>query len=182
MAAVNLNLGCGKFPEPGFVNVDKVKGEGVDLAVDLEETPWPWEDGTVRLVKAYHVLEHMSDPYRFMGECHRILKVGCMLKVKVPHYSCRSSFEHPDHKRHFALYFANWFPGWDLVDARLNYSATNGNYIPKLWDDIFNIIAMMMPRFCDRYLCHWVGGYEEIECLLIKKPNEEREDKDATNI
>ena len=46
---MKLNLGCGKNPMPGWVNLDRLDGPGVDLVCDLEslcnyEKAWATED------------------------------------------------------------------------------------------------------------------------------------------
>ena len=42
---LKLNLGSGRNPQTGYLNVDKY-GEA-DLKCDLESFPWPWEAGTL---------------------------------------------------------------------------------------------------------------------------------------
>ena len=45
MQGDNLNLGCGRFPKAGFLNVDWNPGPGVDLVHDLTRIPYPFADG-----------------------------------------------------------------------------------------------------------------------------------------
>ena len=44
---MKLNLGCGHDHKEGYVNVDVSDLGNPDMVVDLEVTPWPWEDGIV---------------------------------------------------------------------------------------------------------------------------------------
>jgi len=62
---LKLNLGCGRKPMAGFLNVDFVQREGVDAVHDLTK-PLPW--GDCDEIHAYHVFEHF---YRY--ECEEIL-------------------------------------------------------------------------------------------------------------
>jgi hypothetical protein len=49
---LKLDLGCGTKKLEGYLGVDKVKLEGVDLVLDLDSTkPWPWKDGSVDAIE-----------------------------------------------------------------------------------------------------------------------------------
>lgn len=78
-----LNLGAGKKPLPGFLNVDFVQRDGIDAVHDLTQ-PLPWTDCDE--IHAYHVFEHF---YRY--ECEAILanwvvalKPGGLLVLEMP--------------------------------------------------------------------------------------------------
>lgn len=57
---INLELGGGNNPNPGFFNIDILPLEKVDLVWDLERTPWPLPDECVLKAVASHVLEHLT--------------------------------------------------------------------------------------------------------------------------
>lgn len=57
---INLELGGGDNPNPGFFNMDILPLEKVDLVWDLERTPWPLPDECVHKAVASHVLEHLN--------------------------------------------------------------------------------------------------------------------------
>jgi len=82
---LRLNLGCGTKQFEGFVNVDKVQLPGVDAIADLEEKRWPWDDNSIEEIRAYHIIEHIREPYDFVQECRRILKPGGILDLRFPH-------------------------------------------------------------------------------------------------
>jgi hypothetical protein len=44
---MKLNLGCGQNKRDGFVNIDKYPTFAPDLLWDLEQTPYPFEAGSV---------------------------------------------------------------------------------------------------------------------------------------
>lgn len=58
--AIKLELGGGNNPNPGFVNIDILPLERVDIVWDLERTPWPLPDACAFQVVASHVLEHIT--------------------------------------------------------------------------------------------------------------------------
>jgi len=81
-----LNLGCGQDIRFGYVNVDVRPLPGVDLVLDLETEPLPFQDNLATEVLAYDVLEHIS--WRrivfVLREIHRVLKPGGVLRARLP--------------------------------------------------------------------------------------------------
>ena len=76
--AVRFDLGCGRNKQHGFIGVDMVALEGVDIVCDLESYPWPFPDECASTVMASHLLEQI-DPkrhgmLRFMDEVWRITR------------------------------------------------------------------------------------------------------------
>ena len=78
------NLGCGNKRIVGWVNVD-LEGEP-DVTHNLSIFPWPFPDGEAEEILASHILEHFykKDAWRFLSECHRMLKAGGVLHIAVP--------------------------------------------------------------------------------------------------
>ena len=75
MKRVIINLGCGKTRIPESIGVDAVEiPETVDVIHDLNETPYPFDNGFADEIHFYHVLEHLDDPVAKLEEIHRILK------------------------------------------------------------------------------------------------------------
>ncbi|MEQ8667508.1 MAG: class I SAM-dependent methyltransferase [Rhodospirillales bacterium] len=182
-----LNLGCGRFPKPGYVNVDVDDRGAQDITHDLNRFPYPFADGAFDLVESSHSLEHLADPFAVMAEIHRLLAPGGKAVIKVPHFS--RGLTHPDHKRGFDVsfpyYFDPDFPGgysgtpFELVSLRLRW---NGQ--PYLKKQVFSwpihtglaavgvvvdLFANLSPALCSRIWCFWVGGFEEIE-FAFRKP------------
>lgn len=107
---MNLNLGCGRRPIPGYVNADLYPAEGVDVVFDAEHFPWPWPDASFSKVHASQVLEHLGPLPTIMREIHRILIPGGTLIARVP-YGLRwlydPSHKHAFNKRTLRAYIAN---------------------------------------------------------------------------
>lgn len=80
-----VNIGCGLNPIPGYLNVDHRAGPGVDVVWNVEDIPWPWHDETFDVVAAHSVFEHVWDLVPIVHECHRVLKPGGILWIRVPH-------------------------------------------------------------------------------------------------
>jgi SAM-dependent methyltransferase len=85
MKPVRLNLGCGHAPIPGWVNIDKFPGFGVDIVTDLNASnSLPFGDATVTEIRAYALLEHLLNWENLMIECARVLMPGGTLDIRVP--------------------------------------------------------------------------------------------------
>ena len=96
-----LNFGCGRNILKGYINIDYVKGNGVDLVHNLNKTPYPFKDNTFDEIYASHILEHLDgDWFKIIKDLHRILKKDGILIVKVPHFSNAAAFIE-NHKRFF---------------------------------------------------------------------------------
>lgn len=135
---VKLDLGCGKNKKAGFIGVDSIAFDGVDVVLDLctlkdgvEEwrvllrptekncdifKPWPWEDGTVEEVYSSHSFEHFNriERVHFWNELYRILKTGGKCQVIVPHHGSSRAYGDLTHEWpavgefHFYYLDKNW--------------------------------------------------------------------------
>jgi predicted SAM-dependent methyltransferase len=82
---LKLNLGCGRNPKAGWVNIDLLHADA-DLHLDLRE-PWPFPDESATHVYSEHVFEHFDidrEVPHFLSESLRILKAGGCFEVGVP--------------------------------------------------------------------------------------------------
>ena len=57
---MKLNLGCGNDIKEGWVNMDYIGAEGVDVVHNLNRLPYPFPDNTFDSILASHVLEHLA--------------------------------------------------------------------------------------------------------------------------
>lgn len=108
-AATRLNLGCGRNPMPGFVNVDIMQLPGVDVIADLNAcrtTKLPFEDNSVDQIVMSHVLEHIPDSLALMDELYRIARPGAEFGIRVPHGASDDAWEDPTHVR--AYFVGSW--------------------------------------------------------------------------
>lgn len=104
-----LNFGCGKDIRKGYINVDIVKLDGVDIVCDLNKQPYPFADEEFDEIYADNVLEHLDNFIDVMRELHRILKGGGKLIVKVPHFLSHDAWSHPQHTREFTIETFDFF-------------------------------------------------------------------------
>ena len=182
-----LNLGCGKFPKKGYINLDIDKDAKADILHDLNNYPCPLPDNHFKIIEMYHILEHITDIRETLKEINRILLEGGQVIIKVPHFS--RGFTHWDHKHgfdvSFPLYFQYeisggfqdislkhirtkliWFGQAEYKNIYLNsFSYYSGKYLGY----IFDFLGNLNHYFTSRILCFWVGGYDEIEFIFEKK-------------
>lgn len=103
---MKINLGCGRFPKPGWINVDRSELPGVDLVFDLARAgsqPLPYADSSVDEFLMSHVLEHIAEPLPLLQELHRVAKPGARLEVLCPYGSSDDAWEDPTHARPYFL-------------------------------------------------------------------------------
>jgi|SRR6185312_3673271 len=184
-----LNLGCGIEYKEGFTNVDFHSHIQIDVQHDLNSIPYPFKDEEYDFIYASHVLEHLDKPFVVMTELHRILKKGGKLQVKVPHFS--RGFTHSEHKAGFDVTFPYYFNpnftksgyygvNFELEKMELHYFAFFhllpymgvGKFtiaVMRVMGAVMNFFARLSPSLCSRLWCFWVGGFEEIEFIFIKK-------------
>lgn len=98
-----LNIGCGSKILKGWINADFIKAEGVDLVLNLNKYPWPFNTNSIEEIYADNVLEHLDNFDMALKECHRILKKNGTVLIKVPYFSNPGAFN-PSHKSYFSFY------------------------------------------------------------------------------
>lgn len=108
-----LNLGCGRDIKKDYINLDIIKGEGIDVVWDLDKFPYPFKDNQFIEINFINIIEHLLYPEKALRELYRIAKDGCIINVRAPHFSnpgiwwdlthrrglCYTSFDHYDIKK-----------------------------------------------------------------------------------
>jgi len=107
-----LNIGCGTDIKKGFVNLDRVELQGVDVVHDLNKFPWPFKDDEFDYINAEQILEHLDDIPHALRELWRISKNRGRIHIAVPHYASPGAWFDLTHKHPF---------GWMSLD----YMAAN---------------------------------------------------------
>lgn len=107
--AEKINLGSGNDPLDGFLNVDMLERDDVDVVHNLMDFPYPFADNCAIEIKAIDVIEHL-DHYtddrkptiiEFVKECHRILKTDGELYIQAPGWESEIFQIDPTHVRGF---------------------------------------------------------------------------------
>lgn len=109
---VILNLGCGKHPIDGCVNIDMPTEnaaaiKGVDHYIDLDrpDLHLPWDE-RVDGIFGSHVLEHITNTLPLMDELYRVAKPDARAVFKTPYGSSDDAWENPTHIR--PMFVGSW--------------------------------------------------------------------------
>lgn len=128
-----LNLGCGFKKLDDHWNVDIQPECNPNEVLDLETTPWPYEDNFFDRITATNILEHLGqDPKVFtniMKEMYRVSKDQAEWFIEVPHHRCDLFFDDYTHVRALTV---NTFK---LFDVKFNQWCINN----KRSDSAFGI-------------------------------------------
>jgi len=85
---------CGGFSKPnGYKSIDLLNG---DIIHDLN-SPWPFKNEEVGLIRAHDALEHLKDPIHVMKEAYRCLKPLGWFLTQTPSTDGRGAFQDPTH-------------------------------------------------------------------------------------
>lgn len=98
-----LNLGCGRRPIPGAVNLDICQLPDLAVVADIRQG-LPFKDGTFDAVITWSVLEHLvpDEFHLVLKDIVRVCKAGAFFKVHVPYFASEAAFSTIDHKSFFA--------------------------------------------------------------------------------
>lgn len=116
---LRVELGGGRNPREGFINVDALDVTEVDEVVDLSRDRLPFADGSVGVLYSSHCLEHVEPYGLLLREIARVCRAGAAVEIRVPHWL--SDMAHcaghrhavsPTQVRHWCKDFiADWWAG-----------------------------------------------------------------------
>ena len=104
-----INLGCGEKYLDGYINCDWLPTIKADKHFDLNRIPYPFESDFADEIFMDNVLEHLDSIPQVMGELHRVLRVGGLLRIIVPYAKSDWAFQDPTHKHFFTEVTMNYF-------------------------------------------------------------------------
>jgi len=149
-----LNIGCGHVKIPNSVGVDFDPKSVADVIHDLDIFPWPFPDQAFDRIVIWHVIEHLRNPRRAMGEIARMARPGCKIELATPHYSSADSWGDMTHYMHFSLktFEAFYIDGrdpapFDLMDRKLKFGRGLPAQIARAIAAIFGL------SFYEKYCC-----------------------------
>ena len=113
---VKINLGSGFRYLEGYINIDKTnKFFKIDLELDLELGKLPFDDNSVEIIEATHILEHINNLIPLMNECYRILEKKGIMHIQVPQGI--GMVADPTHVRLFSPLSFRYYCGYPYSEA-----------------------------------------------------------------
>jgi len=185
---LNLDIGCGRRKIPGFIGIDHIPWDGVDIIASIENLPI--KTAVCNKIRCYHVLEHLNHPIQAMEEAWRVLKTEGIYEIQVPHFTGMADHSDITHKRAFSSLsldhfcenkikkrgippYTAWFFNLDRV--KLNFHDLNrvgkqferfkvGSLVVKIIDFLAAQNIVIAERFWGRL----IGGFDHITFWLRK--------------
>lgn len=172
-AGLRLDLGCGKNKKPGFIGVDNIKFEGVDVVCNLGINRWPWPDATVEEVHASHFVEHLDAGQRvwFANELYRVLKPGGTATIITPHWNSPRAFGDLTHawppvSEWWFLYLSK---DWRAANAPHNDGYTCDFPQPVIgYSPNPGLCAGRNDEYVREAVAKWRGGADDMSATLVK--------------
>ncbi|MFM6199360.1 MAG: class I SAM-dependent methyltransferase, partial [Dolichospermum sp.] len=120
---IYVDLGCGTHKAEGFIGVDIIAGDQVDIIANLNGS-FPFPDHSVDFIKAYDIIEHLPNRIHTMNEIWRILKPGGIVDISVPSTDGRGAFQDPTYVSFWNInsfmYYCQEFPPY-LAGCQSHY-------------------------------------------------------------
>ena len=138
--------GSGKDYQAGWLNLDIVERTQPDLLLNLAEPlelplrehrdagELLLEEGSVELINANNVLEHVPDLVTLMATAWKLLAPGGEFRIEVPPRTCAFGLAGPDHVRAFNennswSYYTDWF--WYLGWYEHRFEIADSSYLDE---------------------------------------------------
>lgn len=177
-----IELGCGPVKRrAGSIGIDLIDGDNVDIVGDALDVLRALPAGCVRLVSAWHFLEHFADAGPILDEMSRVLGRGGEIEIVVPHFAHPYFHSDPTHQNSlgFGLYTMSYYardplfrrtvPGYvrrealTLTSVDLGFKAARpfyGRYaIKRAVGAIFNSTRYLQELW-EENLCYLFPCYE----------------------
>lgn len=173
-----LNLGCGRIIRKGWINVDSVALDGVDMVYDIQKVPLPFETDWFVEIRCDNILEHL-DYIPVLKDLYRILQPGGKLSVRVPHFTSRTNYSDPTHKKLFSISTFNFFVhshpknyyfdfGFQAIqDKKISFYKKGIFWPNRLLEPLFNLTPSVQIFYERSCLCRLFPA-NDIRVVLIK--------------
>lgn len=139
---MKLLLGCWNERKEGYIGVDRIPNDAVDVLWDFNNIPYPFDTNSADHIIMEHVLEHLNDPIAVMAELVRIAKPGSEIYIEVPYYNSPQAYDTAGHRHRFGTMWFKTLNKYEFLDKKttavVRLTPTNfGKIIPSF--RIFNV-------------------------------------------
>ncbi len=109
MGNFKVDIGCGVNKKKGFIGIDVIKTNNVDIICDVGKHGIPLKSSSVVEIFSSHFLEHVENTQFLIEEIYRVLEPNGIVEILVPHFSNMDSY-HWMHKTYWNV------RGFDVFD------------------------------------------------------------------
>lgn len=132
---LKVDLGGGLNPYTGYISLDL--RDTADIKADLNDGI-PLPDNSVGVINASHILEHLHDKTKIMGEIHRVLAHGGWAFIEVPSTDGRGAFQDPTHVSYWNqnsfLYYTDKYLADFIDNTTIRFQEfRRETYFPNQW-------------------------------------------------
>lgn len=132
---------CGAISKPdGYESVDI---HNADIVCNLDE-PWPFEDGSIGLIRAHDAIEHLRNPIHTMKEAYRCLAPNGWFLTQTPSTDGRGAFQDPTHVSFFnsnSFWYYTKAETAKYIGTPVKFQLTQiKNFFPSEWHKLHNIV------------------------------------------
>jgi SAM-dependent methyltransferase len=138
---MKVDIGGGLNPYPNYYSIDL--REDADCIHDLNNGI-PLPDNSVGVLNASHIIEHLYDKTKIMGEIHRVLAPGGWAFIEVPSTDGRGAFQDPTHVSYWNencfLYYTNSYLANFIDNKTIRFQEyRRETYFPNDWMRSINV-------------------------------------------
>lgn len=166
-----VDLGCGQDKtqrsDAEVIGVDVSSNVNADIVLDLNQTPYPFEDNEFDEIIMKDVIEHLIDIPSVMREVHRIGKPGAQVYLRTPHYSSQYAYNDPTHVHYLGHFALDCF-----IENRGNYPFYSSFkfqciYQELLFSKVWRVLGI--SRLANKFPARW----EQLFAFIVRAENQE---------
>lgn len=148
-----LNLGCGNDIKEGFDNVDVQIDKRIFKSFDLNTFPYPLNSNHYDYVLIKQVLEHLFEIPKVMDEIYRVCKNKAIIRIEVPYYNNKGSYNDIEHIHYFSdITFECFVDERTRVDKKKRFRIKSMELTPTLAG------KFLISNWLRRKLSLFIGG------------------------
>lgn len=164
---MKLNLGSGKRPIKGWINVDLNPKQNPDMMFSVSKYPYPIKNDSVNEIMASHLLEHFTNiqHVEFLNEIYRICKNKAKVTTRVPFYNSATFRTVTDHRLPFNFHTYNKLANAKLDRIVLSDALGNPRVIKRKYK--FKVVSMnSKPTKIGRIIPNWFNFRHNLSHVL----------------
>ena len=121
---------------------------------------WPFEDGSIGVLRAYHLLEHLPDTIDFFNKAYQKLAPGGFLLIEVPDFLGLGGVSDPTHIKFFNERSFGYFTNQNLakfIQPQYTGKFQVARQAKYNWEDGVTVISCQLIALKGWYDAEWCG-------------------------